>query len=65
MVHVINCYKVIIELIDERDQDFPVAQNDSTPASIVTTTNEERPSVDCALLNMGKQNKQNKPQTKQ
>ena len=31
-----NSYKVNIELIDEKDQSFPVSPNDFPPASIVT-----------------------------
>ena len=46
-----NCYKVNIELIDEKDQGFLVFPNDFLPASTITPINEKSPSIDFTLLN--------------
>ena len=46
-----NSYKVNIELIDEKDQRFPVSRNDFPPASTITPINEKTPSIDSTLLN--------------
>ena len=52
-----NSYKINIESIDEKDQNFPVSTNDFPPASIVTPINEKTPSIDFTLLNMPKNHK--------
>ena len=47
-----NSYEVNIELIDEKDQSFPVSPNDFPPASIITPINKKTPSIDFTLLNV-------------
>ena len=46
-----NSYKVNVELIDEKDQNFLVSPNDFPPASTITPINEKTPLIDFILLN--------------
>ena len=48
--------------MDEKNQSFPVSQNDFPKGSIVTSINEKTPSIDFSLLNT---NTPKQPQTNQ